>query len=313
MPSPATLPSLHPVLARRSSYTSMVHQEVGDQKTTACSVDKLTQCLVEWLVVLQGVAEDREVDLPPVNCRCIKAAKINEELKSLSRKMSDAWQVVERVGQVQATQMEEISEDIIRIAALLRADVSILIPSSIGRSELAVAEQARNLLVDGELRIVMSEAVDGVAKIVYTLLGVDDCRHCNSRGDTQIQPMEEIDADIMSMVASMCSNGDSADVKDSSDKSSNKSVGREVLERSRKRKQNRPSRILTPIPSTTNITGSPIKKMRKVGLSDNTSPTTHTEILFLLEKKKKLVKKDGLYKFVLWREALKDEKTKVST
>jgi len=313
MPSPATLPTLHPVLARRSSYTSMVHQEVGDQKSTACSVDKLTQCLVEWLVVLQGVAEDREVDLPPVNCRCIKAAKINEELKSLSRKMSDAWQVVERVGQVQATQMEEISEDIIRIAALLRADVSILIPSSIGRSELAVAEQARNLLVDGELRIVMSEAVDGVAKIVYTLLGVDDCRHCNSRGDTQIQPMEEIDADIMSMVASMCSNGDSADVKDSSDKSSNKSVGREVLERSRKRKQNRPSRILTPIPSTTNITGSPIKKMRKVGLSDNTSPTTHTEILFLLEKKKKLVKKDGLYKFVLWREALKDEKTKVST
>jgi len=313
MPSPATLPILHPVLARRSSYTSMVHQEVGDQKSTACSVDKLTQCLVEWLVVLQGVAEDREVDLPPVNCRCIKAAKINEELKSLSRKMSDAWQVVERVGQVQATQMEEISEDIIRIAALLRADVSILIPSSIGRSELAVAEQARNLLVDGELRIVMSEAVDGVAKIVYTLLGVDDCRHCNSRGDTQIQPMEEIDADIMSMVASMCSNGDSADAKDSSDKSSNKSVGREVLERSRKRKQNRPSRILTPIPSTTNITGSPIKKMRKVGLSDNTSPTTHTEILFLLEKKKKLVKKDGLYKFVLWREALKDEKTKVST
>jgi len=313
MPSPATLPTLHPVLARRSSYTSMVHQEVGDQKSTACSVDKLTQCLVEWLVVLQGVAEDREVDLPPVNCRCIKAAKINEELKSLSRKMSDAWQVVERVGQVQATQMEEISEDIIRIAALLRADVSILIPSSIGRSELAVAEQARNLLVDGELRIVMSEAVDGVAKIVYTLLGVDDCRHCNSRGDTQIQPMEEIDADIMSMVASMCSNGDSADVKDSSDKSSNKSVGREVLERSRKRKQNRPSRILTPIPSTVNITGSPIKKMRKVGLSDNTSPTTHTEILFLLEKKKKLVKKDGLYKFVLWREALKDEKTKVST
>jgi len=314
MPSPATLPSLHPVLARRSSYTSMVHQEVGDQKTTACSVDKLTQCLVEWLVVLQGVAEEREVDLPPVNCRCIKAAKINEELKSLSRKLSDAWQVVERVGQVQVAQMEEISDDIIRIAALLRADVSILIPSSIGRSEIAVAEQARNLLVDGELKSVMTEAVDGVAKLVYSLLGVDDCRHCNSRGDTQIQPMEEIDADIMSMVASMCSSGgDAADTKDSSNKSSNQSIGREVLERSRKRKQNRPSRILSPIPSTMNITGSPIKKMRKVGLSDITSPTTHTEILFLLEKKKKLVKKDGLYKFVLWREALKDEKTKVSS
>lgn len=316
MPSPATLPSLHPVLARRSSYTSMVHEEMQEQKPSSCSVDKLAQSLVEWLVVLQGVAEEREVDLPAVNCRCIKAVKINEELKSLSRKLSDAWQVVERVGQVQALQMEEISDDIIRIAAILRADVSILIPSAIGRTELTVAEQAKSLLVDGDIKSVVTEAVDGVAKLVYSLLGVDDCRHCNGRGDTQIQPMEEIDADIMSMVASMCSNGDgvsSLDTKETSNKSSNKAIGKEVLERSRKRKQTRPSRILSPVPSTTNSTGSPIKKMRKVGMSDNSTPTTRTEILFLLEKKKKLVKKDGLYKFVLWREALKDEKTKVTT
>ena len=35
-------------------------------------------------------------------------------------------------------------------------------------------------------------------------------------------------------------------------------------------------------------------------------------VVNLLEKKKKQVKKDGLYKFVLWREALKDEKSKVT-
>jgi len=35
-------------------------------------------------------------------------------------------------------------------------------------------------------------------------------------------------------------------------------------------------------------------------------------ILSLLEKKKKGLKKDGLNKFVLWREALKDEKSKMS-
>ena len=35
-------------------------------------------------------------------------------------------------------------------------------------------------------------------------------------------------------------------------------------------------------------------------------------ILSLLEKKMKGLKKDGLYKFVLWREALKDEKSKMS-
>ena len=50
--------------------------------------------------------------------------------------------------------------------------------------------------------------------------------------------------------------------------------------------------------------------MRKVGESGDVEKSP-TEILFLLEKKKKLVKKDGLYKFVLWREALKEEKNKV--
>jgi len=318
MPSPATLPSLHPVLARRSSYTSMVHQDAETEKLmmmgNSCSVHKLAQCLAEWLVVLQGVAEEREIDLPAVSCRCSKAVKINEELKSLSRKMSDAWQVVERVGQVQAVQVEEITADIIRIAAILRADVSILIPSAIGRAELVVAEQARNLLADGDIKSVVIESVDGVAKLVYSLLGVENCRHCKSRGEeNQIQPMEEIDADIMNMVASMCNSGDGTTSDTMDNKPSNKNVGREVLERSRKRKQNRPSRILNPVPITNNFTGSPLKKMRKVGgLSDMSTPTTQTEILFLLEKKKKLVKKDGLYKFVLWREALKDEKTKMT-
>lgn len=316
MPSPATLPSQYQVVPRRSSYTSMVHQDKEQIKGSSCSVHKLAQCLAEWLVVLQGVAEERELDLPAVNCRCSKAVKINEELKSLSRKMNDAWQVVERVGQVQTDRLEEISEDILRIAAILRSDVSILIPSAIGRAELAVAEQARSLLADGDMKAVVTEAMDGVAKLVFALLGVENCRHCNSHGDgNQLQPMEDIDADIMSMVASMCNTAEGMPSSDTniSNKPTNKNVGKEVLERSRKRKQNRPSRILNPVPTATSMTGSPIKKMRKVGLSDNSAPATQTEILFLLEKKKKLVKKDGLYKFVLWREALKDEKTKMVT
>ena len=170
---------------------------------------KLAQCLAEWLVVLQGVAEERELDLPAVNCRCAKAVNINEELKNLSRKLSDAYQVVERVGQVQEGQLEEIRGDIVRIAGLLRSEVSILIPSAIGKADQAVVEQARCVLADGDLRDVVRDAVDGVADLVFSLLGVENCRHCNSRDNqNQIQPMEEIDADIMSMVASMCSGGE---------------------------------------------------------------------------------------------------------
>jgi len=37
------------------------------------------------------------------------------------------------------------------------------------------------------------------------------------------------------------------------------------------------------------------------------------KVISLLEKKKKLVKKDNLYKFVLWKEALRDEKAELDS
>jgi len=67
---------------------------------------------------------------------------------------------------------------------------------------------------------------------------------------------------------------------------------------------------------------SPVKRLKRVMTSLGTSyslPLSAPEAsgdqgdkaISLLEKKKKLVKKDGLYKFVLWKEALRDEKTKM--
>ena len=147
----------------------------------------------------------------------------------------------------------------------------------------------------------------------------------------------DIDPDIMNMVAAMC--GDYSDVdNDNKDRryvqvvdlrlyiivmsvifssKADQEVGRLCLERSRKRKQSRPNKF--PITNvggaqgqiTKNGLGSPSKKFRKLGDSLAQENKNPTEIVFLLEKKKKLVKKDGLYKFVLWREALRDEKNKV--
>ena len=94
---------------------------------------------------------------------------------------------------------------------------------------------------------------------------------------------------------------------------SNQEMGRQVLEKSRKRKQNRPSKFQpTPLPPNSTGLCSPTKKIRKVGEGGD-SDESQTEIVFLLEKKKKLAKKDGLYKFVLWREALREEKKILST
>lgn len=55
---------------------------------------------------------------------------------------------------------------------------------------------------------------------------------------------------------------------------------------------------------------SPTKKVRKLDEDVEDEENNAKEVLFLLEKKKKLPKADGLYKFVLWREALKTEKNK---
>merc|ERR1719452_18965 len=124
----------------------------------------------------------------------------------------------------------------------------------------------------------------------------------------------DIDPDIMNMVAAMCGDYSSSSnpiiTSNYESSKADQDMGRKCLERSRKRKQTRPSKY--PMGSSQNLPqitknglGSPTKKIRKIG--ENHPPDADaTDILFLLEKKKKLVKKDGLYKFVLWREALRD-------
>jgi len=331
-PSPSSVSmSLHPVVARCNSYTSIVHQEKEFSHQHQNNLHSLVQCLVEWLVVLQKLEEERKTDLPPVSCRCNKAVRINEELKIVGRGLSDVTMLGDRLGgagdsRVQNHQLETISQDIGKLAGLLRADVSILIPSTIGRAEPSVAEQARNIVAETDcVRSLVSETVEAVTKLVYSLLSVDCCPQCSGSGnsgdeenDAPAEMMEDqdIDPDIMNMVAAMC--GDYSNLPDVSNDNSSKSnqelqeIGRQVLERSRKRKQSRPNKFqapVLPLNSKNSGLGSPTKKIRKVGDVDHA--TNPTEILFLLEKKKKLVKKDGLYKFVLWREALREEKNKV--
>ena len=101
----------------------------------------------------------------------------------------------------------------------------------------------------------------------------------------------------------------------------NNQIGKEILEKSRKRKQNRPQKFQTPLLAHTSRSLlssynqeslSPTKKIRKLEEEQEEQEERNArEVLFLLEKKKKGPKSDGLYKFVLWREALKNEKNKI--
>ena len=132
--------------------------------------------------------------------RCSKAVNINDQLKTIGGRLTDLCQAEERLGQVGPQQLEESSLLLGRVAGLLRADVSILIPSSLGRAEPSVSHQARNIVAEADCpRLLVEETLDFVAKLVYKLLSVETCGVCHPESHQM-----DIDPDIMNMVAAMC-------------------------------------------------------------------------------------------------------------
>ena len=77
-----------------------------------------------------------------------------------------------------------------RLAGLLRADVSILIPGNIGRADPGVAEEARSVLAEMEADLVpglVADTVESVTRLVYSLLGVHTCLHCSGEASDHTQ------------------------------------------------------------------------------------------------------------------------------
>ena len=134
--------------------------------------------------------------------------RINEELKNIGRSLTDICQVEERLGQVGSHQLEEAGQLMGKVSGLLRADVSILIPSYVARAEPSVSLQAKNIVSEADCpRLVVEETIECVAKLVYKLLSVETCSLCRPGSDKM-----DIDPDIMSMVATMC--GDYSNMDD---------------------------------------------------------------------------------------------------
>ena len=79
-PSPSShLSTLHSVVARCSSYTSIVHQEKESEFLAPGSIvtlQRLIMTTVEWLVILQRLEEERKTDLPAVSCRWWQAVSL---------------------------------------------------------------------------------------------------------------------------------------------------------------------------------------------------------------------------------------------
>ena len=158
---------LKEVLGYSASELSKQVAEDNHQVKEAASQISRTHNLVQCLVWLE---EERS-----------KAVNSNQELKTVGRGLGDVSKLGERLGaEAAAPHLDSVSQDLVRLAGLLRADVSILIPSSIGRAEPSVAEQAREIVAEAEsVSGLVQETVEGVTKLVYSLLVVDTCQHCS--------------------------------------------------------------------------------------------------------------------------------------
>merc|ERR1712200_25400 len=124
-----------PPAALSSSYEEIVHAEnaanaVETSSSSSC-LEAILGTLAEWLLILQGVAEDRDMDMPQtcIKCRCQKAARITQDLSALQRIVVDAEQVYDRLGMLEESSIDELNGRLHEMAVMLRSDVSILIPT----------------------------------------------------------------------------------------------------------------------------------------------------------------------------------------
>eukprot|EP00088_Acartia_fossae_P050700 TRINITY_DN5682_c0_g1_i2.p1 TRINITY_DN5682_c0_g1~~TRINITY_DN5682_c0_g1_i2.p1 ORF type:complete len:367 (-),score=83.04 TRINITY_DN5682_c0_g1_i2:167-1267(-) len=312
-------PPSHPQ-GEESTHRIMEGGGGGDDGSSSSCLEAILGTLAEWLLILQGVAEDRDLDLPHtqpqcLKCRCHKAAKITQEMSSLQRIVGDAEQTYDRAGTLEESFMDQLHSRVHEIAVMLRSDVSILIPTTseaISQSSMTTSTKSSWRGVNPSRWILQSLngknnstfIMDELIGVVTRLLGVDTCDTCNHHF-IFCQEEEESDSHLQG-----------------------------VNDKSRKRKQRNPAKLTSPIfnrktrrldQTTTgendNFFGNGFGNGDVVDnhhqlFEDDDPMVAEAEaginILSLLEKKKKGLKKDGLYKFVLWREALKDEKSKMS-
>lgn len=322
-------------IARRCSYEEMVHEDYQDiPLPPACgsgqvldhwyaSVTRVTQ----WAITLQEVADERK-NLANLSskCLCHKAAAIVQKLQNLMQFLICEENSAEDNS---STAQDDLSLCVDDVQSALRAGVSI----QISKPNEAVITKSSSVvdaaLISCEKVAYVKSVIDSIVKLVNDLLHVPTCGHASNGNllddtdrirdvsPTRLMEQDE-EEDIRSRVASMFQESEEEDDDSDANPDSPRSA--------RKRKQGKlhchNNRNLT------SPTSSPSKRARKLhatspngaALPENllqcsSAPAKicqNSPALDLLESKKK-VQRNSLYHWVLWREALRGEKDRVTT
>lgn len=246
-------------------------------------VFKLVTAVVQWFLVLEQVSADRADEsywqTSNAKCQCSKAEELAGKCRELKKEMDEIVQVdinLDRSKVETELVLDQVSSRVKELGAALRADISIQIPLNIDGSPTELSKRASRLVIDGNVRHIVLEALEGVVKYINELFNVDTCKH---------EKPQTTKADLLSTQSIVESFGKRGQIRKAVDDGNEKvpkrfRAGRKSMD-------------------------------EEEGFRPFKAPPP-AEVLNLLEKKKKLVKKNGLHQFVLWREAYRGERERAS-
>jgi len=242
---------------------------------------KLVSTIVQWYLVLEEITSERANESyfqsSRAKCQCDKAKEIIEKCSELQKSLDQIIQKDKTKNQAELRRTLKATEEEVRdLGASLRSNISIQIPSSAASSDSELSRRAGSLVLSGSVGSILLESMTGVIQYTEELFNTASCKHEKLTVKKFISP-------LLGNMPRLSPRGKVRKAEDDGNPS-------------------RPKRFRAARKSMD----------EESGFRPYKPPPPSPDVLNLLEKKKKLVKKNGLYQFVLWREAIRGERDRVT-
>jgi len=270
----------------RVSSTSKENKESIDDE-----IFNIVSLIVQWYLVLDQIRYERASEAyfsdSRSKCQCAKARDIVEKCTSakhdLSLILENQTEKKDRGGRDLQNSVSRLMTMVDELGGSLRADISIRIPARLSSSSAALRERACSLVMTSSVPDTVKEAMEGVVSSVEDLFNTEKCEHKEDDHRDSVQ---------RTIPMPLARVGD---------------LGLSKSSRGRKRKMSGEKGDFRE-PKKFRAARKSMEEEEDFRPFKPPQPKPSPDVLNLLEKKKKLVKKNGLLQFVLWREAYRGER-----
>lgn len=256
-----------------------------NQETYDDEIFNVVSSVVQWYLVLEQIRSERASESyfagSRAKCQCLRAKEIIEKCGNVRADISSIIEDKRENGKNLEKAITNVQSKIEELGSSLRSNISIQIPASLASSSAELRERACQLVMTGAVKDIVSEAMAGVLSSVEDLLNLAKCDHDHEAAGAETKPTPV--GPLARVVDLGWPRGKRRKAEDDGN--------------SEKPKRFRAAR----------------KSMdEEEGFRPYKPPPPSPDVLNMLEKKKKLVKKNGLLQFVLWREAYRGERERAT-